>query len=254
MISQTRRSRALRREPRARIGVLVPPGNPRWSPRLYRMAPSWSSVRSRGCRHRAEGRRAARRHGGAHARLSRGAQGPAQALGEVRPRSCSWPTPRQATRSAGDASSRWWTASRRSAARPRCPAAQAVGAALHHLGVTRLALGTPYPESISRRAARTGGGRLRSSGTPTTPGVADIYSETEERAAELRAPGRRAYTQAQAVPDQLGTGLRPSGRSSGSRRELGKPVVRQQPGPLAGAATGGRERAGDGLRAAARRP
>ena len=80
-----------------------------------------------------------------------GLDGPAQALGEVRPAIV------LLAHTASSYALGWGREQPlvdRVASLCRAPAllaAQAVRAALHHLGVTRLALGTPYPESISRQ-------------------------------------------------------------------------------------------------------
>ncbi|HJR01369.1 MAG TPA: decarboxylase, partial [Methylomirabilota bacterium] len=106
---------------------------------------------------------------------------------------------------------------------PALLAAQAVRAALHHLGVTRLALGTPYPESISRQGrAYWEAAGFDLVGYHRLADVTDIYAETEERAAEL---ARLADTpDAQAVLIS-GTGLPTVGALERLERELGKPVI-----------------------------
>jgi maleate cis-trans isomerase len=152
-----------------------------------------------------------------------GLDGPAQALGEVRP---------AIVVLAHTASSYalGWGHDRplvdRIASLCRAPAllaAQAVRTALQHLGVTRLALGTPYPDSISRQGRtywEAAGFQLV--GYHRLAGVVNIYDESEERAAEL---ARQADTpDAQAVLIS-GTGLPTVGILDRLERELGKPVV-----------------------------
>jgi maleate cis-trans isomerase len=211
--------------PRARIGVLVPPGNPTVEPELYRMAPSGVSVHFA----RLQAPPATGPPGGAGGMEERtrayreGLDGPAQALGEVRPAIV------LLAHTASSYALGWGREQPlvdRIASLCRAPAllaAHAVRVALHHLGVTRLALGTPYPESISRQGrAYWEAAGFQIVGYHRLAGVTDIYSETEERAAEL---ARRADTpEAQAVLIS-GTGLPTVGALEPLERELGKPVV-----------------------------
>jgi len=211
--------------PRARIGVLVPPGNPTVEPELYRMAPSGVSVHFA----RLQAPPATGPPGGAGGMEERtrayrlGLDGPAQALGEVRPAIV------LLAHTASSYALGWGREQPlvdRIASLCRAPAllaAHAVRVALHHLGVTRLALGTPYPESISRQGrAYWEAAGFQIVGYHRLAGVTDIYSETEERAAEL---ARRADTpEAQAVLIS-GTGLPTVGALERLERELGKPVV-----------------------------
>ena len=95
-----------------------------------------------------------------------------------------------------------------------------------HLGVKRIALATPYSESISRagRAFWEAAG-FEVVGYRRLDDVANIYAETEERAYAL---GRAAD-----VPDAeavliSGTGLPTVGIIEQLERELGKPVVTSQ--------------------------
>ena len=211
--------------PRARIGVLVPPGNPTVEPELYRMAPSGVSVHFA----RLQAPPATGPPGGAGGMEERtrayreGLDGPAQALGEVRPAIV------LLAHTASSYALGWGREQPlvdRIASLCRAPAllaAHAVRVALHHLGVTRLALGTPYPESISRQGrAYWEAAGFQIVGYHRLAGVTDIYSETEERAAEL---ARQADTpEAQAVLIS-GTGLPTVGALERLERELGKPVV-----------------------------
>lgn len=106
---------------------------------------------------------------------------------------------------------------------PAVTAAGAVHAALQHLGVKRVALGTPYQESVSEQgraywqaagfeivAAR----RLGDAGS--------IYDETEARAYELARAADSADADAVLLS---GTGLPTVGVLERLERELRKPVV-----------------------------
>ena len=210
---------------RARIGVLVPPGNPTVEPELYRMAPAGVSLHFA----RLE---APPSHGPAGAAAGmeertrayrEGLAGPAQSLGEVRP---------AVVVLAHTASSYALGAGHeqplidRIASLAHAPvllAAHAVLAALRHLGVTRLALGTPYPESISRQGrAYWEAAGFALVGYHRLADVADIYAESEERAYAL---ARRADApDAQAVL-LSGTGLPTVAMLETLERDLGKPVI-----------------------------
>jgi maleate isomerase len=102
-------------------------------------------------------------------------------------------------------------------------AADAVRAALQHLGIKRVALGTPYQESVSRmgKAYWQAAGfeivsyqRLGDAGS--------IYDETEERAYEL---ARQADTPDADAVLLSGTGLPTVGVLERLERDLRKPVV-----------------------------
>ena len=102
-------------------------------------------------------------------------------------------------------------------------AAQAIFAALRHLHVKKLALGTPYPESISAmgRAYWESAG-FQIVGYRRLANVENIYDESEERAYRL---ARQAD-----VPDAdavllSGTGLPTIGVLELLERDLGKPVI-----------------------------
>jgi maleate cis-trans isomerase len=89
--------------------------------------------------------------------------------------------------------------------------------------VTRLALGTPYPESISRQG-RTywEAAGFQIVGYHRLAGVADIYAESEARAAALARLADAPDAQAVLIS---GTGLPTVGVLEALERELGKPVV-----------------------------
>jgi len=106
---------------------------------------------------------------------------------------------------------------------PALLAAQAVRVALHHLGVTRLALGTPYPEPISQQSrAYWEAAGFQIVGYHRLTGVVDIYDESEERAAELARAADAPGAQAVLIS---GTGLPTVSVLERLERELDKPVI-----------------------------
>ncbi len=113
---------------------------------------------------------------------------------------------------------------------PATTAAGAVSAGLRRLGVKRLALATPYPESISAagRAFWEASG-FEVVGYHRLRDVANIYDETEERAYAL---GRAADVPAAEAVMISGTGLPTIGIIERLERELGKPVVTSQQASL----------------------
>ena len=74
-------------------------------------------------------------------------------------------------------------------------AARAISAALHHLGIKRLALGTPYPEAVMSALGRAywEAAGFEVAGYHRLEAVTNIYTESEERAYRLArdadAPG-----------------------------------------------------------------
>src|SRR5919108_2053759 len=138
---------------RARIGVLVPPGNPTVEPEFYLMAPEGVTVHFA----RLQGFRSLSTPGATAGMEERtlayldDLPGPAKALGSVKPSVVilSHTASSYATGFANESQ----LLDRLSAltGTTGLTAARAVLAALQHLGVKKLALGTPYPESISAK-------------------------------------------------------------------------------------------------------
>jgi maleate cis-trans isomerase len=215
---------------RARIGVLVPAGNPTVEPEFYRMTPTGVTIH--------------------FARLDSGAGAPGtpeamerrtlgyldalpdavRTLADVRPAVIvlAHTGVSYLNGAAGEAA----LAGRLTelAGTRATTAAGAISAGLRQLGVKRLALATPYPESISAagRAFWAASG-FEIVGYHRLPDVANIYEETEERAYTL---GRAADVAAAEAVLISGTGLPTAGIIERLERDLGKPVVTSQQASL----------------------
>jgi len=210
---------------RARIGVLVPPGNPTVEPEFYRMAPEGVTIHFA----RLQGFQSLSTPGAAAGMEERtlayldALPGPAGALGSVEPAvvilahtASSYATgfekePQLTERIASLTGTTALTAAR------------AVLAALKHFGVKKLALGTPYPEAISLKGkAYWEAAGFEIVGYQRLADVHNIYAENEQRAYQL---ARRANTPDAEAVLLSGTGLPTVGVLEVLEQDLGKPVI-----------------------------
>jgi len=215
---------------RAKLGVLVPAGNPTIEPELYRMAPPAVTI------HFARLETLAGDPGAADGMEARtlgyleSLPTATRSLATLKPdvvvlshTAVSYLTgfdrePALLDRLRGLAGTRAFTA------------AGAILAALSHLGARCVALATPYPEAITNagRAYWEAAG-LEVVSLHRLEGVSNIYEETEARAYAL---GRQAdVPEADAVLIS-GTGLPTVGIVERLERDLGKPVVTSQAATL----------------------
>jgi maleate cis-trans isomerase len=210
---------------RARIGVLLPPGNPTVEPELWGMAPSGVSLHFARLETPPSVGRAGE-HAGMEERVRayrEGLAGPTSALSQVRPAVVV--LAHTASSYALGFGNEQALVDRIAslAGAPALLAAQAVLAALRHLGVKRLALGTPYPESISRQGkAYWEAAGFDIVGYHRLEDVTDIYAENEERAYLL---ARRADATGADAVLLSGTGLPTVAVLEILERDLGKPVI-----------------------------
>jgi maleate cis-trans isomerase len=212
-----------------RLGVLVPAGNPTIEPELYRMAPRALTI------HFARLDTLAGEPGGVDGMERRtlgyleSLPSATRALAAVKPDAVVLAHTAVSylggfggetalrTRLADLAGSRAFTA------------AGAIHAALRHLGARRIALATPYPETIGRAGRvywEAAGFEIVAHRRLDTP---NIYDESEERALTL---GRAADTPTADTLLISGTGLPTAGIIERLEKDLAKPVVTSQAATL----------------------
>jgi maleate cis-trans isomerase len=210
---------------RGRIGVLVPPGNPTVEPEMYRMAPAGVSIHFA----RFDPTDDMSEPGGAEGLEERtramltGLAAPARALAAVKPAvvvlahtGVSYVNGFANEQALIDrlASLAGATA---------VTAARSIQLALEHLGVKKLALGTPYPEAMSALGKvywQAAGFEV--AGYRRLEGVSNIYAESEERAYRLAREADAADAEAVVVS---GTGLPTVGMLDRLEQDLGKPAI-----------------------------
>ena len=210
---------------RCRIGVLVPPGNPTVEPEMYRMAPAGVSIHFA----RFDPGDDTREPGGAEGLLERtramlpGLAAPARALAAVKPAvvvlahtGVSYVNGFANEQALVDRLAKL-------AGATAVTAARSIQLALEHLGVKKLALGTPYPEVMSALGkAYWQAAGFKVVGYRRLEGVSNIYDESEGRAYQLAREADVADAEAVLVS---GTGLPTVGMLDRLERDLGKPAI-----------------------------
>ncbi len=210
---------------RARIGVLVPPGNPTVEPEFYRMAPEGVSIHFA----RLQGFQSVSTPGAPSGMEERTLayleelSGPAKALGAVNP-SVVVLAHTASSYAVGFGKEEDLIARIASlTGTTGLTAARAVFAALQHFGVKKLALGTPYPEAISARGkAYWEAAGFRIVGYQRLADVQNIYAENEQRAYQLARQADSAEADAVFLS---GTGVPTINVLDLLEDDLGKPVI-----------------------------
>ena len=210
---------------RSRIGVLVPPGNPTVEPEMYRMAPAGVSIHFA----RFDPGDDTREPGGAEGLEERtramltGLAAPARQIAAVKPAvvvlahtGVSYVNGFANEQALIDRLAKL-------AGATAVTAARSIQLALEHLGVKRLALGTPYPEAMSALGkAYWQAAGFEVVGYRRLEGVGNIYDESEERAYQLARAADAAPAEAVLVS---GTGLPTIGMLDRLEKDLGKPAI-----------------------------
>ena len=210
---------------RARIGVLVPPGNPTVEPEYYSMAPAGVTIHFA----RLQGFQASSTPGAAPGMEERtlayldDLPGPAKALGSVSPAVVILAHTASSYATGFDKEPQLLDRLASLTGTTALTAARAVFAALQHLGVKKLALGTPYPEAISAKGKVywTAAG-FNIVGYQRLADVHNIYEEHEQRAYQL---ARQANTPEAEAVFLSGTGLPTVSVLEVLEQDLGKPVI-----------------------------
>lgn len=207
---------------RARLGFLVPPGNPTVEPEMTALAPAGVSVHFH--------RMVARGEGGAHAgqaernRMMIGhLEESASLLAMVKPQVIALAHTATSYALGRDGEARLLERLEAAAGTRVVTAFGGITAALERLGVKRLAYGTPYSEETTRQ----GRAHLEAHGFEIVrcerlPGVANIYDETPERAYRLARLADAPDAEAVLLS---GTGLPTLSVLRALESDLGKPVL-----------------------------
>ncbi len=210
---------------RARLGVLVPPGNPTVEPEFYHMAPEGVTIHFA----RLQGFQSLSTPGAAAGMEERTLAyleelpGPATALSSVNPSVVILAHTASSYATGFDKEPQLIDRIASLTGTAALTAARAVLAALKHFGVKKLALGTPYPEAISAKGkAYWEAAGFDIVGYQRLADVQNIYAENEQRAYQL---ARQANTPDADAVFLSGTGVPTVGVLEVLEQDLGKPVI-----------------------------